>query len=84
MVQTHQTQSLKTVAEAQHCTETLKQLIQECDEIEAGWEQVRGVREIVYHQDALYDLMAGKVSKNEWTSWRRLSHKSDYVQYRDP
>jgi len=47
MAQSHQTQSLRTVAEAQHCTETLKQLIQECDEIEAGWEEVRRVREIV-------------------------------------
>jgi hypothetical protein len=47
MVQAHQTQSLKTVAEAEHCTETLKQLIQECEEIEAGWEEVRRVREIV-------------------------------------
>ena len=48
MVQAHQTQSLRTVAEAQHCTESLKQLIQECEEIEAGWEEVRRVREIVY------------------------------------
>lgn len=49
MVQTHQTQSLRTVAEAQHCTESLKLLIEEYEEIEAGWEEVRRVREIVYH-----------------------------------
>ena len=48
MVQTHQTQSLRTVAEAQHCTESLKLLIEEYEEIEAGWEEVRRVREIVY------------------------------------
>lgn len=44
----HQTGSLKTVAEAQHCTESLKLLIEEFEEIEAGWEEVRLVREIVY------------------------------------
>jgi hypothetical protein len=48
LVQTHQTQSLRTVAEAQHCTESLKLLIEEYEEIEAGWEEVRRVREIVY------------------------------------
>ena len=47
MVQTHQTQSLRTVAEAQHCNETMKQLIEEYEEIEAGFEEVRRVREIV-------------------------------------
>jgi cobalamin biosynthesis Mg chelatase CobN len=47
VVQTHQTQSLRTVAEAQHCTESLKQLIEEYEEIEAGFEEVRRVREIV-------------------------------------
>ena len=48
LVQAHQTQSLKTVAEAQHCTESLKLLIEEYEEIEAGWEEVRRVKEIVY------------------------------------
>jgi hypothetical protein len=49
MVQNHQTQSLRTVAEAQHCNETMKQLIEEYEEIEAGFEEVRRVREIVYY-----------------------------------
>ena len=47
LVQAHQTQSLRTVAEAQHCTESLKLLIEEYEEIEAGWDEVRRVREIV-------------------------------------
>lgn len=47
MVQSHQTQSFRTVAEAQHCIETMKQLIEEYEEIEAGFEEVRRVREIV-------------------------------------
>ena len=46
-VQSHQTQSLRSVAEAQHCTDSLKLLIEEYEEIEAGWEEVRRVREIV-------------------------------------
>ena len=48
MVQAHQTRSLRTVAEAQHCNETMKLLVEEYEEIEAGFEQVRRVREIVY------------------------------------
>ena len=48
LAQSHQTQSLRSVAEAQHCTESLKLLIEEYEEIEAGWEEVRRVREIVY------------------------------------
>jgi len=48
LVQSHQTQSLRTVAEAQHCTESLKLLIEEYEEIEAGWEEVRRVKEAVY------------------------------------
>ena len=47
LVQGHQTQSLRSVAQAQHCTESLKLLIEEYEEIEAGWEEVRRVREIV-------------------------------------
>ena len=48
IVQAHQTQSLRTVAEAQHCNESLKQLIEEYEELEAGFEEVRKTREIVY------------------------------------
>lgn len=36
------------MAEAQHCNETMKLLVEEYEEIEAGFEQVRRVREIVY------------------------------------
>jgi hypothetical protein len=47
MVQNHQTQSLRTVAEAQHCNELLKQLIEEYEELEVGFEQVRRTAEIL-------------------------------------
>jgi ubiquinone biosynthesis protein UbiJ len=47
VVSAHQTGSLKSVAEAQHCTESLKMLIEEFEEIERGWEEVRRIREVV-------------------------------------
>jgi hypothetical protein len=53
-VQTHQTQSLRTVAEAQHCNESLKQLIEEYEEIEEGWEEIRQTRERVYRAMLFY------------------------------
>jgi cell fate (sporulation/competence/biofilm development) regulator YlbF (YheA/YmcA/DUF963 family) len=49
MLQSHHTQSLRTVAEAQHCNESLKQLIEEYEELEAGFEEVRRTGEIVYY-----------------------------------
>jgi hypothetical protein len=49
LVHGHQTQSLKTVAEAEHCTESLKLLIEEYEEMEAGWDEVRRMKDIVFH-----------------------------------
>ena len=48
MIQHHQTQSLRTIADAQHSSEALKQLIEEYEEIELGWEEMMQTRERVY------------------------------------
>lgn len=45
------------MAEAQHCNETMKLLVEEYEEIEAGFEQVRRVREIVYIPSLAHTIM---------------------------